>query len=149
MKNDYLKNQLDLHGQVELAKAVMFWFGDDTHVNTLIIAQAYHESDGLRSNIYKENKNPFGMKLPQRRLTYAYTEERGHARYHTVGDAVGDLWLWLQFHSIDVAEMKDITDYADTLKKRGYYEDSQRNYANGMKHWSKYVKLWFSSGERQ
>jgi len=47
----------------------------------VVYAQALKESARFTSNIYKENHNLFGMKVPERRSTVVIGVNRGHAVY--------------------------------------------------------------------
>lgn len=47
----------------------------------IVYAQALKESARFTSNIYKENHNLFGMKVPERRSTVVIGVNRGHAVY--------------------------------------------------------------------
>ena len=60
----------------------------------IALAQAKIESNHFRSDIFKENNNLFGMKLPSQRKTTAIGKNRGHARYRSWVDSVKDYKLW-------------------------------------------------------
>jgi uncharacterized FlgJ-related protein len=48
----------------------------------VVLAQAVHETNYFKSNIFKQNRNCFGMKLSQR--GWAIEENKGHAKYDDV-----------------------------------------------------------------
>ena len=65
----------------------------------IIYAQAYHESGGFTSNIFKENNNCFGLKEPSQRPTTATGTSRGHATYDSVKDCIVDYFLRQSYFS--------------------------------------------------
>ena len=83
----------------------------------VVLAQAKLESGNFTSNIFKENNNMFGMKLPERRKTTAIGTNRGHATYEDWIKSLQDYKLW----------QDDMIHKADTRKK--YLEYLGRNYA--------------------
>lgn len=60
----------------------------------IVIAQAIIESGNFKSNIFKENNNLFGMKMPKYRKTTAIGINRGHAVYKNWRESVIDYALW-------------------------------------------------------
>ena len=60
----------------------------------IVIAQAIIESGNFKSNIFKENNNLFGMKMPEYRKTTAIGINRGHAVYSSCRESVIDYALW-------------------------------------------------------
>ena len=60
----------------------------------IVIAQAIIESGNFKSNIFKENNNLFGMKMPEYRKTTAIGTNRGHAVYRNWRESVIDYALW-------------------------------------------------------
>jgi flagellum-specific peptidoglycan hydrolase FlgJ len=60
----------------------------------IVIAQAIIESGNFKSNIFKENNNLFGMKMPEYRKTTAIGTNRGHAVYSSWRESVIDYALW-------------------------------------------------------
>jgi len=60
----------------------------------IVIAQAMIESGNFKSNIFKENHNLFGMKMPKYRKTTAMGTNRGHAVYSSWRQSVIDYALW-------------------------------------------------------
>ena len=55
-------------------------------------AQMFKETGYLTSKIYRENKNPFGMKYSNR--GYAKGIRNGHAWYDSMNDAIKDYKAW-------------------------------------------------------
>ena len=64
----------------------------------VVIAQSIEESGWYKSDIFKENNNPFGMKKPSIRTTTATGENRGHATYSNWRDSVKDYKLWQDYY---------------------------------------------------
>jgi hypothetical protein len=60
----------------------------------IVMAQAIIESGNFKSNIFKENNNLFGMKMPEYRKTTAIGTNRGHAVYRNWRESVIDYALW-------------------------------------------------------
>lgn len=76
----------------------------------IVLAQAVLESGNFTSTIWRENNNPFGMKVARSRNTTALGTNRGHAEYKNWRMAVVD-YSYLQ------------AVYARKVKtKEGYFE---------------------------
>lgn len=60
----------------------------------IMVAQARIESGRYSSNIFNDNNNLFGMKLPRSRQTTAIGINRGHAQYMSWQQSVVDYKLW-------------------------------------------------------
>jgi hypothetical protein len=95
--------------------------------SALIYAQAKHETGNFSSNIYKENKNLFGMKKPYKRSTTVKGENRGHATYSSGWSSIYDYFLRQQYFHIDYLSVKQ---YIERTKQSNYAEDP-----NYDKHW--------------
>lgn len=59
----------------------------------IVYSQAVLESGNFSSDIFKENHNLFGMKMPERRATTAIGVNRGHAVYKNWRESVIDYAL--------------------------------------------------------
>jgi hypothetical protein len=95
-------------------------------ISKIITAQSGHETAGWTSNVYLSDNNAFG---------YGYDGAGNYYAYESVEDSVSDLVGWLTRH---VPNFQDITDpdiYAASLKSKGYYGDTQTNYAAGIERW--------------
>ena len=88
----------------------------------VVFAQAKIESGNFSSDIWRENNNPFGMKLARSRPTTAIGENRGHAVYKTWQDAVFDYCLW-QLYSGFRKNKLTTEEYISELLRLGYAED--------------------------
>lgn len=93
----------------------------------IVLAQIRLETGNLSSNICKNNKNLFGMKLPKKRETTAIGEQFGHANYANYSDSVKDYALWQQ------SRYKG-GDYYAFLEDIGYAQDKE--YINKLKQFS-------------
>lgn len=91
----------------------------------IVIAQAMIESGNFKSNIFRENNNLFGMKMPEYRKTTAIGTNRGHAVYKTWKESVIDYALWQGKRS----KYKTRNEYLRRLKS--YAADP--NYINKIK----------------
>lgn len=60
----------------------------------VMVAQARIESGHYTSNIFKEGRNLFGMRLPERRETTAIGKHRNHAKYESWVKSVDDYKIW-------------------------------------------------------
>lgn len=69
------------------------WYGYGAIDTKLIYAQAVHETGNFTSDIFKENKNLFGMRKPTRRKNFVSGENRGHAVFKSLFNSVRDYFL--------------------------------------------------------
>ena len=60
----------------------------------IVYKQAIYETGHLKSNIYKKNKNMFGMRLAKSRKTTAIKTKNKYAVYETWFDSLIDYKLW-------------------------------------------------------
>lgn len=92
----------------------------------VVFAQTYLETDRLRSRIYKENHNRFGMKHNGR--GYSKYERLGHAYYDNEVDSMLDYMAW-QKQMLGSRIIKSDTDYLNFLNNlpggRRYAEDKR------------------------
>jgi flagellum-specific peptidoglycan hydrolase FlgJ len=117
----------------------------------LIVAQARLESANYSSNVFKQNNNLFGMKYVGQPLatkgTPAPQSERSstdkitnyYAKYNTPEDSVRDVVERLYSKTIGGVTQMQLQnamtpeDFAEYLKKRGYFGVSASQYAKGLK----------------
>jgi len=108
----------------------------------LIVAQARHETGNYTSYQYRTNNNLFGMKFVNQPLaTKGNKSPEGdfYAKYPNVAASVQDLVNrnykisrgGVSFD--DLKKVSDTTDFAQKLKKRGYYTASVKGYDRGLK----------------
>lgn len=109
----------------------------------LVVAQARHETGNYTSNIFRLNNNLFGMKYVKQPLAQQGNkspEGDYYAKYANVGDSVQDLVnrnYKITRGGVSFDQLKNVsdsTDFAQKLKKRGYYGASVNEYANGLKN---------------
>jgi uncharacterized FlgJ-related protein len=65
-----------------------------------VLAQAMHETGNFTSDIFKENKNLFGMKLAKVRPTLAIGENRNHAVFPNYFAAMRDYFMWAEYFKL-------------------------------------------------
>ncbi len=66
------------------------WYGFSKISTKLIYAQAYHETGNFTSKVFKQNKNPFGMRQAKIRKNYATGTNLGHATFSSLFNSVRD-----------------------------------------------------------
>ena len=81
----------------------------------IVFAQAILESAHFKSNVFKNNNNLFGMRLPRVRKTTAIGKRRGYAIYDNWMLSVDDYKLWQ--NSIPKKYLKNKTTYYLYLQK--------------------------------
>lgn len=84
----------------------------------IVKAQARLESSNFKSEVFKHNNNPFGMKMPGQRITTAKHVNLKHASYASLEEAIVDRLLY---------ESK----YMYNLNREQYYSFLDRLYAEG------------------
>jgi len=97
-----------------------------------VFAQAAFETGNFTSDIFKENNNLFGMKLPRVRQTLATGENRGHATFKSIADSIEDFALFHKARAI-APTFTSVDAYVDALNKKGYFEAPETQYAEGVK----------------
>ena len=100
-----------------------------------LLALARHETGNFTSAIFRENNNPWGMKVATIRTTTNVGENRGHARYRNLEDAVVDMIHYLISFRTNPGDFANISSFAQELKNDRYYEDTVANYTRGLLHW--------------
>ena len=73
----------------------------------IVLAQCYYETGHLKSSLFKNNKNLFGMKLPKKRETLANGELNGFACFSTWQESIADYKAAAQVAE-RIREIKDI-----------------------------------------
>jgi flagellum-specific peptidoglycan hydrolase FlgJ len=94
-----------------------------------VYAQAYHETGGFTSRIFRENNNLFGMRLPSIRETKATGEQYEHATFKNWWDSIWDYFLRQKEFNISVNE------YVQKTVNSGYATDQSY-----MGKWLKHIK---------
>lgn len=119
-------------------KYSFFWpFTRYKRLRAYVWAQAYHETEGFTSNIYRQTSNCFGMKVPKQRDYSAIgtkTFSSGtYLVYFAPGQSLYDLFLYFDAVGFPTS-VSNLYEYVDELYQRGYFEDNPQNYYNGMKN---------------
>lgn len=108
----------------------------------LVVSQMVHESANFTSNVFKTDNNPLGMKMPSVRKS-PYIQRAGtlapgnegktpYAHFASLADATRDLFHWLRYNKINFQNIRTPENYAQVLKSKGYYGDTQQNYTNAL-----------------
>lgn len=114
----------------------------------LLYSQAILETGRFTSNIYKENKNLFGMKKPSKRPTTVISENRGHAVYPSYYSSVIDYILRQKYFNIQ-PQLYDNDKYINDTFNTGYAEDTHyktkwKNLLNEQKTFNIYAILFLA-----
>lgn len=88
----------------------------------IVYAQALVETGWFTSKIFRENKNLFGMREPNKRETTALGTKYKHAYYSSWKESVDDYLLWQKMFKKTPIETE--TDYFKLLRAR-YAEDKR------------------------
>lgn len=93
----------------------------DVSHKEIILKQAILETGHFKSFIFRQNNNLFGMKMPKKRTTTAFSESNGYAWYCHWTKSVDD-YLILQ-QSWKFKNLLIFHDGYQLLQKAGYAED--------------------------
>lgn len=96
----------------------------------IVFAQAMKES-GLKSNLFKNNNNPFGMKKARKRPNMQNGVKNGHANYESWRHAIIDYGMYQSYIGVD--KIKTEEDYLRFLKKKKYFDVNHPNNVNYLK----------------
>lgn len=124
----------------------------------IVLAQFKHESSNFKSNVYKKNNNPMGMKVPYKRkspfIAGAGTKPPSnegatpYARFRNIQDATRDLFHWLRYRNIDFTKIDNVEDYSEKLRQKSYMGNTQaakKIYIAGLSRWLKSMSGYISS----
>jgi hypothetical protein len=129
----------------DLIFATAFADGMPANMCRLIEAQSRHETGNYKSNAFLTNKNCFGYKVFkgskwQQGAGITSSEGDPYAKYATVEDSVHELCAWIHRRQLgtqfpaDLTTIKTPADYAQLLKKCGYFGDTVGHYTSGLTH---------------
>ncbi len=90
----------------------------------IVFAQAIEESGHFKSEIFQENNNLFGMKMPWNRATTAIGINRGHAVYTSWRQSVID------YAFFQMSYMRGLTREEYLLKLSKSYAENKKYVAN-------------------
>lgn len=66
----------------------------------LAVNVARFETGDFKSNIFKSNKNMFGMQFPTQRATTAVSDLNGFATFKNYYDSARDFFMWLKYRGV-------------------------------------------------
>lgn len=96
----------------------------------IVYSQAIIESGNFTSNIWKENNNMFGMKVPERRATLAIGISKGHAVYRNWRDCLVDYALYQSAYLRGLSEDEYFSKIGRSYAEDGSYEKKIREAKN-------------------
>ncbi len=99
----------------------------------VVYAQALKESARFTSNIYKENHNLFGMKVPERRSTVVIGVNRGHAVYLDWKMSVIDYALFQEAYMSGLSEDEYLVRLGRIYASDTNYEKDLRKLLNAIR----------------
>lgn len=94
----------------------------------IVFAQAVLETGNFTSDVFKENNNLFGMKLPASRPTTAIKANKGHAVYQNWRECLIDYAIWQSI-------------YARNLSEEEYFNKLRAIYAQDIQYIEKVNKI--------
>lgn len=100
---------------------------------SIVYAQALKESARFTSNIYKENHNLFGMKVPERRSTVVIGVNRGHAVYLDWKMSVIDYALFQEAYMSGLTEDEYLVRLGKIYASDTNYEKDLRKLLNAIR----------------
>jgi flagellum-specific peptidoglycan hydrolase FlgJ len=94
----------------------------------IVLTQAKLESGNFKSNIFKSNKNIFGMKYPERRVTTAIGIHKNHSVYSSWRSSVDDYKIWQDKYAKKYKTKKQYLKYlALYAEDKNYVSKIQKN----------------------
>ena len=96
----------------------------------IVYSQAIIESGNFTSNIWKENNNMFGMKMPERRSTLAIGINKGHAVYRNWKECIIDYALFQSSYLRGLTEEEYFIKIGNSYAEDGSYEKKIREAKN-------------------
>jgi len=104
---------------------------------SMIVAQARHESNDFKSDLYNRAKNPFGMRKPSVRKSYGIIGvSNTYAVYRSYFASVVDYFLRAKEFNMPKNLNQPIA-LSMWLKESKYYTDSPSNYSSRLMYWDK------------
>lgn len=118
----------------------------------ILIGQSRHETASFSSNVFKQNNNIAGMKVPSIRKspyilgagTKAPSNEgtTPYAKYASIEDSARDLVHWLRYNKADWHKINTPDSYATFLKSKNYYGPTASFYAHQIQVFYDQMKNW-------
>jgi len=122
-----------------------------------LTAQTMHETADYSSNVFKQNNNVAGIKIPRKRKspfiegvgTAAPANEskdqkyNKYAKYKDVKSGALDLLEWMKYNKIDPNKFNTPEEYAEALRQKSYFgntEEGKKIYVAGLQNKIKKLK---------
>lgn len=99
----------------------------------IVYSQAIIESGNFTSNIWRENNNMFGMKMPERRATLAIGINKGHSIYRNWKECIIDYSLFQMAYLKGLSEDEYFIKIGNSYAEDDSYEIKIRNSKNQYK----------------
>lgn len=99
-----------------------YFYGFSKVPTKLFISQAFHETGNFSSQVFKENKNLFGMRHPKIRKNYSQGTKHNHAYYSSYFDSIRDYFIRQKVFSI--SNTSSVKTYVNETVNSNYAEDS-------------------------
>lgn len=98
-------------------------YGLPDPIAKIITAQSGHETAGWTSNIFESLNNAFG---------FGFSGGGNYYGYNSIEESVSDVVNWLSNNVPGFQNLSDPDQYATAIRAKGYYTDSETNYAQGI-----------------
>lgn len=115
-----------------LIQKILTGNGYSPRMARLVAAVSRHETGNYTSHVFRTLNNMFGMRFPNvRKTTALYESDSNYSVYASPSDSVNDMVLYLNAREFpfDVSNARDLVE---TMKRKGYFEDSLENYLAGV-----------------
>lgn len=102
---------------------------------SFMVAQANHESDIYSSGVFEHCNNAYGYKYVGQALAEPCSgspEGDKYARYKNVGDSAKEVARWIKRRQSQFDSVKTPEEYAEVLKRNGYFGDNLSTYQKAM-----------------
>lgn len=96
----------------------------------IVYSQAIIESGNFTSNVWRENNNMFGMKMPERRATLAIGINKGHSVYKSWKECIVDYALFQSSYLRGLSEEEYFVKVGNSYAEDGSYEKKVREAKN-------------------
>lgn len=129
--NDLNINSVQILDTLEFKDSVLnFIFELRLEHPYIVYSQAIIESGNFTSNIWKENNNMFGMKMPERRATLAIGINKGHSVYRSWKECIVDYALFQSSYLRGLSEEEYFVKVGNSYAEDGSYEKKVREAKN-------------------
>lgn len=115
-----------------------------------IVAQSGHETAYWTSNVFKQNNNGFGMKMPsQRNSPYilgpgtqppAGEGPTPYAKFASIENSTRDLVHWLNYHHINWNAIHTPGEYVSFLRSKNFFYGNEGAYINNVTSFTQQLK---------